>query len=309
MRWSGWLFDNLGLKLFALLLAVLLYFHVLTDRPSEQTLYFPVTVEGLPDSLALASSVPTEVGVRLRGTGKQLIRLGLTKPPVRLSLAGVSPGMYQRALGPADVPLSGMSDVTVLEVKDPSEVRLEVTRRAGRFVPVLVPIVGEPARGLIVAGPIEVRPRVVRVSGPATWVARQETLRTEPVSIAGRRELVIDTVTVGVADGSVRLVEPRSATVSVRIVPAPVERVVRGVPIRWRNLNNGLTARIQPQATSVTVRGVRDALDAMRAETIDAFVDLAGLGPGQYNLRVQFDPTETFGVTTSEPAVVQVTIK
>ena len=38
MRWSGWLFDNLGLKLFALLLALLLYFHVLTDRPSEQTL-------------------------------------------------------------------------------------------------------------------------------------------------------------------------------------------------------------------------------------------------------------------------------
>ena len=111
------------------------------------------------------------------------------------------------------------------------------------------------------------------------------------------------------ADGSVRLVEPRSATVSVRILPAPVERVVRGVPIRWRNLNDGLTARIKPQATSVTVRGVRDALDAMRAETIDAFVDLAGLGPGQYNLRVQFDPTETFGVITSEPAVVQVTIK
>jgi hypothetical protein len=57
------------------------------------------------------------------------------------------------------------------------------------------------------------------------------------------------------------------------------------------------------------MRGRRDAIDAMRAETIDAFVDLAGLGPGQYNLRVQFDPTETFGVSTTEPAVVQVTIK
>jgi hypothetical protein len=57
------------------------------------------------------------------------------------------------------------------------------------------------------------------------------------------------------------------------------------------------------------MRGRRDAIDAMRAETIDAFVDLAGLGPGQYNLRVQFDPTETFGVTATEPGVVQVTIK
>ena len=64
-----------------------------------------------------------------------------------------------------------------------------------------------------------------------------------------------------------------------------------------------------PQTTSVTVRGRRQALDAMRAGTINAFVDLAGLGPGQYNLRVQFDPTESFGVAATEPAVVQVTIK
>jgi hypothetical protein len=47
----------------------------------------------------------------------------------------------------------------------------------------------------------------------------------------------------------------------------------------------------------------------MGAETIVAFVDLAGLGPGQYNLQVQFDPTQSFGVSTSEPANVQVTIK
>ena len=67
MKWSGWLFDNLGLKLFALLLAVLLYLHVLTDRTVEQTLYFPVQIEALPDSLALASTVPAEIGVKLRG--------------------------------------------------------------------------------------------------------------------------------------------------------------------------------------------------------------------------------------------------
>jgi YbbR domain-containing protein len=85
--------------------------------------------------------------------------------------------------------------------------------------------------------------------------------------------------------------------------------VLDDVPIRWRNLNEGLSARVTPITTTVTVRGGRDALDAMRAETIDAFVDLAGLGPGQYNLRVQFDPTESFGVAATEPAFVQVTIK
>jgi len=56
-------------------------------------------------------------------------------------------------------------------------------------------------------------------------------------------------------------------------------------------------------------RGRLPALDAVRAEAIDAFVDLAGLGPGQYNLRVQIDPTQNFGVSATDPSVVQVTIK
>jgi len=283
MRWSGWLFDNLGLKLFALLLALLLYFHVLTDRPSEQTLYFPVTVEGLPDSLALASAVPTEVGVRLRGTGKQLIRLGLTKPPVRLSLAGVTPGMFQRALGPADVALGGMTDVTVLEVKDPSEVRLEVTRRASRLVPVHVPIVGEPAHGLMVAGPLEVRPRFVRVSGPSTWVARQETLQTEPVSIAGRRD-TLELVQALVAPPSWATATPGSVVVSIPIDAEASKEL--SLPLEVRGIRGELRAEPRPAAVTATWRGPRSLLGTVDIRTLRARVDADRRGRGLWTLPV-----------------------
>ena len=95
----------------------------------------------------------------------------------------------------------------------------------------------------------------------------------------------------------------------VEILPAPVERELPGVPVRWRNLGIGLRAQVQPTLTRVTVRGRREALSDLRAGTIDAFVDLAGLGPGRYNLRVQIDPSQTFGVSAMNPAVVDVTIK
>jgi hypothetical protein len=38
-------------------------------------------------------------------------------------------------------------------------------------------------------------------------------------------------------------------------------------------------------------------------------VDLAGLGAGRYNLRVQVDPAGHFGVVAIDPAVVSVTVK
>jgi YbbR domain-containing protein len=127
--------------------------------------------------------------------------------------------------------------------------------------------------------------------------------------VAGQRASISDVVTIGVSDSALRLAEAQTATVAVEILPAPVEHDFAGVPIRWRNLGPGLAARVQPTVTRVTVRGRRQALDAMRTESIDAFVDVAGLGPGQYNLRVQVDPTQNFGVSSTDPAVVQVTIK
>ena len=59
----------------------------------------------------------------------------------------------------------------------------------------------------------------------------------------------------------------------------------------------------------MTVRGAQDALRRLRGDSVQAFVDLAGLGSGRYNLRVQVDPAERFGVVAIDPAVVSVTIK
>ena len=97
----------------------------------------------------------------------------------------------------------------------------------------------------------------------------------------------------------------------VEVVPAPVERELAGVPVRARNLGSGSGAR---RWSGRLGEGRRCADGARRsracsAETVDAFVDLAGLGAGQYNLRVQVDPRSTSGSDEITPAVVDVTIR
>jgi len=70
-----------------------------------------------------------------------------------------------------------------------------------------------------------------------------------------------------------------------------------------------MRATVVPSVAKVSVRGRKDALDELRSDGIEAFVDLAGLGTGRYNLRVQIDPTEHIGLDTITPSVVQVTIR
>jgi YbbR domain-containing protein len=298
-------FRNLGLKAMAVLLAAALWFIVAGEQNVERTMRVPVELRNKAANLEIVGEAPSSVDIRVRGSSALLSRINPGEVVANVDLEAARPGtrLIHIRTDEIRVPFG----VTVLQVTPPT-LLLELEHSAQRRIPVTPDVEGDPAPGFV-AGRVQVKPDSVEVIGPASRVKALTAATTEPVSIDGQRENVSDSVTVGVPDGGVRLVEPTRADVTVEIRPAPVERVLAGVPVRWRNLNAGLTARIQPQTTDVTVRGRRDAIDVMRPETVDAFVNLAGLGPGQYNLRVEFDPTESFGVTATEPAVVQVTIK
>jgi YbbR domain-containing protein len=190
----------------------------------------------------------------------------------------------------------------------PATLALELEKSARRKVPVVPAIEGDPAPGFVV-GRVTADPPSVEIVGPESRVRQVAEATTEPVSVKEARSRVRDGVTIGVVDASVRLVQAQSAQVAVEIWPAPVERQVNDVPVRYRNLGTGLRANLSPQLVRVAVRGAKDALAALRADSVEAFVDLAGLGSGRYNLRVQVDPSENFGVVQIEPAVVSVVIR
>ena len=298
-------FKHLWLKVLAVLLASLLWLTVAGEHVVERTLRVPLELRNVPPQLEIVGDPPMTVDVRVRGSSAMLGRMDPGDVVAILDLQGARPGSRIFHLRTDEV--KGPYGVEIAQIT-PSTVPLELEKSGRRSVPVIPAIDGEPAPGFV-TGRSTVTPATVDVLGPESRLRALTSATTEPVSVAGQRTSVSDVVTIGVSDSSLRLTEAQTATVAVEILPAPVEHEFTGVPIRARNLGSGLSARVQPTVTRVTVRGRRQALEAMRTEAIDAFVDLAGLGPGQYNLRVQVDPTQNFGVSSTDPAVVQVTIK
>ena len=298
-------FRHLGLKILAITLATLLWLTVAGEQVVERALRVPLEIQGKPENLAIVGDPPGAVDVLVRGSSALLSRLEVGEVVVVLDLSTARPGsrLFNLRTDQVKVP-HGVEVAQVI----PGTLSLELEKSSRRTVPVVPALDGEPAPGFIV-GQSRSDPATVDVIGPESRVRRLAEATTEPVRIDGQREHVRDVVTVGVADSAVRLVEPRSATVLVEIVPAPVERTVEGVPVRWRNLGSSYRARINPSLARVQIRGGRDALEAVRADAIEAFVDLAGLGPGRYNLRVQVDPSQDFGISAVIPAAVEVTIR
>lgn len=298
-------FRNLGLKVLALALASLLWLTVAGEHVGERVMRVPLEFHNIPQDLEIVGDTPTSVDVRVRGSSGVISRLEPGEVAASLELGGARPGSRLVHIDEVRAPYG----VDVVQVT-PSTVPLELEKTASRVVPVMPQLDGEPAPGFVV-GRVSAQPATVRVIGPESRVRQLSEAMTEPVVVTGARERVRDTVTIGLADSAVRLLEPQqaAATVLVEILPAPLEREFSGVPVRWRNLATGLRAQVLPSLAQVTVRGRRDPLGSLQADAIQAFVDLAGLGPGHYNLRVQIDPSPDFGVASIEPAVVDVIIR
>ncbi len=261
----GLLFDNLGLKLVALLLAVLVYLNVYTDRPASMIVSFPVQVTDLADSLTLSGPAPGAVRVELRGPAKQLIRLRLTEPPVKISLAGMGQGHYERALGIADLPLPEGVGTEVDRMVSPRTLSLELDIKGRRRIPVAPRIHGEPAGGFLWEGRVRVTPGAVEVVGPRQALAALDSVRLKPVTLSGRR----DTVDFLVGPQSLPewcTMTPGEVELEIPVEPAITRRLV--IPLDSPPGAGGLTVtpdRVTAVVTAPRSRYDPDVVSRMRA--------------------------------------------
>ena len=251
----GWLLDNLGIKLVALLLALLVYVNVYTDRPATLIVSFPLQIAELADTLSLSGPVPSAVQAELRGTGKQLIRMRLTEPPVKISLAGVGPGRYERALTSADLPLSPEVEIQVERLVSPRMVEIQVDRRRSRRLPVAVRVEGLPAGGVVWTGDLAVEPSLVEVTGPEREVVAIDSVRLDAVRIVGKR----DTVHARVGADALPdwcVMEPEQVTVTVPLEPEATRRVA----LRVEPPRGAAGYVVIPERVTVTVSAPRSLL-------------------------------------------------
>jgi YbbR domain-containing protein len=299
-----WPFRHLGLKALSFALALFLWLAVAGEQVVERSLRVPLELQQFPPGLEIRGDWPEFVDVRLRGPSSTLSGVSPSDVVATLDLRSAKPGPRLFQLTPEQVRTP--FDVEVVQVM-PSSVGLNFEKSKMRRVPVRPPIEGLPEAGYVV-GAVSVDPSIVEVVGPESVVDRITEAVTEPVSVAGASAGILEQVTVGFVEPSVRLRVPRQATVNVRIVPGPAERTVTDRAVHLRNLGPGLTAQALPATVSVVLRGARQQMARLAAADVVAYVDLNRLGVGEYMLNVQIEVPPDVGVAHINPDTVRVVV-
>jgi YbbR domain-containing protein len=295
-------FQHGGLKVVSLGLAVVLWLIVAGDQTVERGLRVPLELQQFPDGLELQEEPPALVDVRVRGSSDSLSRMGAGDIVAVLDLRAARPGRRLFQLTPEQVRTPfGVEAVQV----SPASVSMVFEKAATRRLPVVPAVEGEPAPGYVV-GKVISDPGTVEVVGPESAIKEATEAVTEPVSIAGATAEVVEDVMVGFIDSPLRLKSARLATVRVQVLPGPRERTIRNRAVHLRNVGSNLTPRAIPQFVDIVVRGSREGLSRLDPEAVTAFVDLSGLGAGEYPVAVKVDELPDAGFVRAEPSTVQV---
>lgn len=273
-------FAHFGLKVMSAALAVLLWMMVSAQRSSvERGLRIPLEVQNLPDNIEMVDPPQDTVDVRVRGAADVMGHLA-----------------------PGD--LVANIDLTSAQ---PASVAIRFELSATRVVSVEPSVEGEPAPGFIV-GDITSQPQTVEVVGPESLLRHVTEAITEPVWVGGAKAAIRSTVPLGVAEQGVRLKATRNALVNVEILQAPDERILT-VPVRLRNLGTGLSALVVPPTVKVRTRGTKATIGKLKDGAVVAFVDLDGIGEGDYGLPVRLVPTPGLGIDQLDPTIVRIHVQ
>jgi YbbR domain-containing protein len=206
-------------KIFALLLATMLWVTIASETSSEIGIEVPLEYRNVPPNMEIVGDTTNSVEVRLRGSANLIREITPGNVSTSVDLSKIAPGENVIPLTRQNV--QAPTGIEVVRV-NPPRVRLDMERTVTKMVTVIPKVQAQPIEGFEVDR-ILVSPSEVQIQGPESRIARVESVSTEPVNIAGTSGETQVTVDLDVSDPLVRL-QVTNARVRVLIRPKTQER-------------------------------------------------------------------------------------
>ncbi|MEJ7809901.1 MAG: YbbR-like domain-containing protein [Gemmatimonadaceae bacterium] len=198
--------ERLPIKAAALFFALLLWFIVTAEEPTEERVEVRLNV--VTDSFLALHGPPPPLTAVVIGRGRELLKLYGAPPTVRLGYnSATSPESVTVRLSPADVDIPIGIEARVQEVQ-PRLIFLRFDARATRMVPVRSAITVAPVDGVRMLEPPRFDPESVRVTGSRELVRVMDSVSTMRVDVAAV-DTVAQTVPLDTAGLRVRVTPTR----------------------------------------------------------------------------------------------------
>lgn len=267
------LLNNIWLKLLALLIGVLVWFHVVTEKHYSYEVKLPVTEVDLRDELTLSTLPPDSVLVQVSAKGKQLVQSAWRENGVRINISKLPIGRHTLILSPENIQLhTPRKNVVLEEVIAPAQWEIEIEPKVTMELPITPTVIATPEDGFAVSRRIEATPDRAKLTGPRSVVRQLSSLITEAKELTGLRSSVTIRAKIAIPNVLSMHVEPDSVTLRIDVVPVKT-RIYDNLPVAVYNAPPDYTIRTNPPSVRVELTGPPEDIELVNRNALTAAVD------------------------------------
>ena len=294
---------HLGLKILALVMAVILWFLAVGRETGEIGLKVPLEMVNFPKDMLIANEIPDGISIRIRGSVALTRQVAERKLRFRLDLAGAKKGSNNFTIVPDALGLPRGLEVTHLS---PSSITVELERLVTKKVGLLPVIQGEPEAGYVI-DEIVLEPNEVEVRGPESQLLGLDRLWTEPIDVTKLTEPTTVVAKPVLPSVAVNLVRPTEIKTNLKISPKLTVRAFKNVKVEA--VNSAYQFELEPETVDLLIRGPVNAMtELVTGKGLRVVLDLAGFEPGRFKRKVVVRVPEMMEVLEIKPDQIWVKI-
>jgi hypothetical protein len=266
------LLENLWIKIAAAVLAILLWFHVATEKIYQNDYILPLDSVELTGDLVLNEPPPDSVRVTVSAIGKRLLRTDWKKRGMKLVASRSHPGRFKVDITPGNMSFVKAEEVELVDILEPREIILSCDRNFSKEVPVTGNIKAVPDEGFMISGIDSLVPDKVVVMGPKVSVEPITAIETSEHVFESARNDFSQTVALVYPEVYNLKIEPD--TVRVFVTVEPIKRKDFGdISIRLVNFPVGVNYSVSAETVNLRLSGTAEAIDDLRPEQIAVVAD------------------------------------
>lgn len=265
--------ENYKIKLVVLVFAIFIWFFVITENEYENVIEIPVVTVNLPENKVILNEIPDFVKVKIKGTGKDLIALGVSRAArLDLDLSHVEHSKTF-AIESKNVFLSRPTGaIEIEEIIMPDSITVILDDHHEKKIPIVAKIKPHAAPGFTLVGEIKLNPDSVTISGPKSIVSQIDEVFTEDTEFPDLRFDLSETVPLAQlpSNKAEHTIKQTEVFLNVQML---VEKPVTGVPVQVKNVPRNVSVYVVPSTLSLVLEGGGDLLAKVSRNDIIAYLD------------------------------------
>ncbi|MEE9442524.1 MAG: CdaR family protein [candidate division Zixibacteria bacterium] len=298
---------NIVIKLAALLLAVLLWFNVVSQKQYEYDISLPLKVFEFPDDLAAITAWPESLTVKVQADGSILLRNDWKEDGLRLRGGRLKRGYNNFIYNLETIALVRSEGISLLEIVNSPEARVQLDRVDSAYRPIASLLAVVPDEDyMVVKGTLSIEPSEVMITGPASVLRQIDSVFTEAKIIDNVDEPVSYNAKLEVSSDAQITFGHDSATVNINI-DRILSRRIDSVQVSIEKAINDKTIILDPATISLVVSGPESYFDSLVTSSLTAQIDLPTDALAGYAVP-QVDLPPNFSIVKIIPDSIRVVI-